>query len=62
MGFSYTFSSYALQAITKQSSLPQSLPWLFIYATTASFVRLVEDKERKQGFLSVLLPKDKNAS
>ena len=61
MGFSYTFSSCALQAI-KQFSLLQSLPWLFIYATRVSFARLVEDRERKQRFLSMLLPKGKNTS
>lgn len=60
MGFSYTFSSCVLQAM-KQPSLLQSFPGQFIYAATASFARL-EDKKRKQGVLSVLLPKEENAS
>lgn len=60
MGFSYTFSSCVLQAM-KQPSLLQSLSGQFIYATTVSFARL-EGRKRKQGVLSVLLPKQKNAT
>lgn len=55
MGFSYTFSSCVFQTM-KQPSLLLSLPGQFIYAAMVSFARL-EGRERKQGALSVLLPK-----
>lgn len=58
MGFSYTFSSCVFQTM-KQPSLLLSLPGQFIYAAMVSFARL-EGRERKQGVLSVLLPKKKN--
>lgn len=60
MRFSYTFSSNVLQAM-KQPSLLQHLPGQFIYATMVLSARL-EGRKRKQGVLSVLLPKQKNAS
>lgn len=55
MGFSYAFSSCVLQAM-KQRSLLLSLPGRFIYAAMVSSARL-EGRRRKQGALSVLLPK-----